>query len=121
MRIDITTRLLAGAALFCTAADPACAEGFSQTFALNGITFNVEASAKGSLSTLTITPTGLEVTNEPVTQEIDGTVTGAEIGDAGARSGRPAAWAHIRLNLGRTLTMPVRRKVQGGWLTGRDR
>jgi hypothetical protein len=56
-------------------------EPFKQVFQLQGITFTVEATNEGSLNQLTITPKGLTEVNEPVTREIDGTVSGADVAD----------------------------------------
>ena len=49
---------------------------FSKTLSLQGVTFDIKA-ANGRL---TVTPSGLE-RGEPFTQDIEGTVTGAEIED----------------------------------------
>ncbi len=78
----------------CTIIGLACAIGFSlqvqaeerfrQEFELHGIRFLVEATNKGSLNQLTITPSGLSISNETVSREIDGSVTGADIADLDA-------------------------------------
>lgn len=47
----------------------------------SGITFHVTSPNSGSINEVTITPSGLEIDNSPVTVEIDGTVTGAEVSD----------------------------------------
>ena len=47
----------------------------------SGITFRVTSPNAGSINEVTITPSGLEIDNSPVTVEIDGTVTGAEVSD----------------------------------------
>jgi hypothetical protein len=54
---------------------------FDKTLSLNGITFRVSAPNASSVGTVSIVPSGLTVTNDPITQEIDGTVVGAEIAD----------------------------------------
>lgn len=51
---------------------------YDQTLEYAGISFHVVATGDG---TLTITPSGLEGDNSPVTQQIDGTVTRAEVAD----------------------------------------
>jgi hypothetical protein len=56
-------------------------ENFRQEFELDGIHFVVEATDEGSLNQLTITPSGLTISNEPAVREIDGRVTGADIAD----------------------------------------
>jgi hypothetical protein len=47
----------------------------------SGITFHVTSANSGSINEVTITPSGLEIDNSPVTVEVDGTITGAEVGD----------------------------------------
>ena len=93
------------------------APGFQKRLELQGFAFDVSATAEGSINTLTVTPHGLSQQKTPVTSEIDGTVTGAEIDDldangfpevyiyvtsAGSGSyGSLAAWA---VNKGRSMT-----------------
>jgi hypothetical protein len=60
------------------------AAAFDSTFELNGIRFRVQATNQGSGNQLTITPSGLEGDNSAMTQEIQGTVTGAEVADLNA-------------------------------------
>jgi hypothetical protein len=55
--------------------------GFDQTLGLNGIKFRVTCPNDSSLNTMTILPSGLEVDNSAVTNEIDGTITKVEIAD----------------------------------------
>ena len=54
---------------------------FEKTVSLQGITFNVTTIGEGSLRQMSIIPTGLEVDNSVITQEIDGEVIGVEIAD----------------------------------------
>lgn len=54
---------------------------FDKTLTSNGITFRVSAPNASSVGTVSIVPTGLTVANDPITQEVDGTVVGAEIAD----------------------------------------
>ena len=54
---------------------------FQKTLALQGFTFEVSATGEGSLQQLTIKPEGLEISNDPIGMEIDGTVENAEIED----------------------------------------
>lgn len=93
------------------------APGFQKRLELQGFAFDVSATAEGSINALTVTPHGLSQQKTPVTSEIDGTVTGAEIDDldangfpevyiyvtsAGSGSyGSLAAWA---VNKGRSMT-----------------
>jgi hypothetical protein len=50
---------------------------FNQKFTLHGISFQV--TSKGNK--LRILPSGLKIDNSPIEQDIEGTVTGADIGD----------------------------------------
>lgn len=68
--------------------------GFDKTFTLQSITFHVEATNKGSLNQLTITPSGLEISNRVIKQVIDGSVTGAEIADINA-DGSPEIYVYV--------------------------
>lgn len=54
---------------------------FDKTLTSNGITFRVSAPNASSVGTVSIVPTGLTIANDPITQEVDGTVVGAEIAD----------------------------------------
>jgi uncharacterized protein len=67
---------------------------FDKTFSLQGITFHVVATNEGSTNQLTITPSGLQIDNRVIKQEIDGTVTGAEIGDINA-DGSPEIYVYV--------------------------
>ena len=67
---------------------------FDKTFKLQGITFHVQATDNGSLNKLIITPSGLEESNRVIKQEIDGSVTGAEVADLN-RDGSPEIYIYI--------------------------
>ena len=54
--------------------------GFSKVLTYGKFSYKVQATDNGSLNKLNIQPSGLE-TNQPITMEIDGTVTGAESED----------------------------------------
>ena len=73
-------------ALSCVAAVCATAHAadFDQQFELQGISFKVHATNKGSINTLTIKPKGLKGDNRLITREINGTVTEAEVADLNA-------------------------------------
>lgn len=60
-----------------------------------GIGFHVVASGEGSIGTVTITPTGLENDNAPITRETDGTVALAEVGDLNV-DGSPEIYVYTR-------------------------
>ena len=49
--------------------------------ARQGIEFHVEAVRQSPVTTLTITPRGLEIDNRPLVREVDGTVSGVELAD----------------------------------------
>lgn len=57
------------------------AADFEQTLELEGITFKVHATNKGSINTLMIKPKGLKVDNRPIVREVNGTVVEAEVAD----------------------------------------
>jgi hypothetical protein len=54
---------------------------YDQTLEYAGISFHVVATGDGSIGSVTITPSGLEVDNSPITRETDGRVVAAEVGD----------------------------------------
>jgi len=68
--------------------------GFDKVLKLQGITFHVQATNEGSLNQLTITPSGLATVNDVIKQEIDGSVTGAEIADINA-DGSPEIYVYV--------------------------
>lgn len=51
------------------------------TLALQGIRFSLASANQGSLNTLLVTPAGLTIDNRPQRQDIDGTVSSAELAD----------------------------------------
>lgn len=57
------------------------ADDFDQTLELQGIRFKVHATDKASINTLTIKPMGLKTVNRPISREINGKVTEAEVAD----------------------------------------
>ncbi|MEA3418534.1 MAG: PliI family lysozyme inhibitor of I-type lysozyme [Campylobacterota bacterium] len=77
-----------------TAEQPDTSKGFDKVLTLQGITFHVVATNEGSLNQLTITPSGLEIVNRVMKQEIDGSVTGAEIADINS-DGSPEIYIYI--------------------------
>ena len=84
-------------ALFCillTVSLYANQPSFDKVLTLQGITFHVVATNEGSLNQLTITPSGLEIVNRVMKQEIDGRVTGAEIADINA-DGSPEIYVFV--------------------------
>jgi hypothetical protein len=67
---------------------------FDKTLELQGIRFHVTSANQGSLNTLRIVPAGLEIDNSPITQKIDGTVTGAEVADLNV-DGSPEIYVYV--------------------------
>jgi len=64
---------------------PVHAEGpFSWEGGFGSVSFKVGAVRQGENSVVTITPSGLSVTNEPVVREMKGVVEGAEVADLNA-------------------------------------
>lgn len=51
------------------------------TLALQGIRFTLASANQGSQNTLVVTPAGLRIDNSPQRQDIDGTVSSAELAD----------------------------------------
>ncbi len=80
------------------AADAALsAGGFEKSLVLQGIRFHVSATKQGATSTLRIVPSGLLIDNSPITRQIDGTVTGAEVADLNV-DGSPEVYVYVTLN-----------------------
>ncbi len=65
----------------CTVGAADTAKGFDKIFNLQGVTFHVTCPNEGSLNQLEIVPSGLEIDNSVIKQEVDGSVTGAEVAD----------------------------------------
>jgi hypothetical protein len=67
---------------------------FEKTFELQGIRFRVTSANNGSINTLRIVPSGLEIDNSPIVRTIDGIVTGAEVADINA-DGSPEIYVYV--------------------------
>jgi hypothetical protein len=78
----------------CCLMQSALANPFQKTLELQGIHFDISSPNDSSLSTLTIKPSGLKGDNSTITQEVDGTVTGAEIADLDA-NGFPEIYVYV--------------------------
>ena len=85
---QIVTGLLLSAVTLVNAAD------FDKTLKLQGISFHVQATNEGSLNSLSITTSGLSGGNEVMKQEIDGSVTNAEVADINA-DGFPEVYVYV--------------------------
>jgi len=68
--------------------------GFSQTVELNGISFRVTCPNNSSINILHVAPSGLAIDNTTIRQEIDGTVSGAEMADLNA-DGYPELYVYV--------------------------
>jgi uncharacterized protein len=68
--------------------------GFDKVLKLQGVTFHVQATNEGSLNQLIITPSGLSIVNDVIKQEIDGSVTGAEVADINT-DGSPEIYLYV--------------------------
>ncbi len=87
---------LALAALFlCPSVQAATA--FETAQALHGITFKVTSPNAPTANSVTVTPTGLEIDNSPITVKTSGVVTGAEVGDINA-DGSPSRFTFTSSN-----------------------
>lgn len=73
---------------------PAFAGGFDQTLSLQGVSFHVTCPNQGSMNTLRIEPQGLKKDNAVIAKEIEGTVTGAEVGDLNV-DGSPEIYVYV--------------------------
>ncbi|MEI6538868.1 MAG: PliI family lysozyme inhibitor of I-type lysozyme [Planctomycetota bacterium] len=86
--------LLACICLASVSANTWAAEPFKKALDLQGFSFFVEATNEGSINQLKITPSGLTKDNTPAASEIEGTVSGAEIGDLDA-NGFPEVYVFV--------------------------
>ena len=73
---------------------PAFAGGFDQTLSLQGVSFHVTCPNQGSINVLRIEPQGLKKDNAVISKEIEGTVTGAEVGDLNV-DGSPEIYIYV--------------------------
>ena len=76
-----TDRELQGAPAAAESASPSAPVTFDRTLEYAGISFHVVATGEGSIGSVTITPSGLEVDNSSITRETDGQVVLAEVAD----------------------------------------
>jgi hypothetical protein len=86
--------LLAACAMLALASPAMAGEPFKATLELQGFSFAVEATNEGSINTLKIVPTGLTQDSSAAESEIDGTVSGAEIGDLDG-NGFPEVYVYV--------------------------
>lgn len=72
----------------------AFADSFDQTLSLRGVSFHVTCANQGSINALRIEPQGLKKDNAVILREIEGTVSGAEIGDLNG-DGSPEIYVYV--------------------------
>ncbi len=68
---------------------------FDRTLELLGVTFQVTSANTDVSNSVTITPSGLENDNRPITEKIDGIVTGAEVADLNIDSS-PEVYVYVK-------------------------
>ena len=83
-----------GAPASPAAKEPPGPRPFDKTLTLQGISFRVVSVNQGSINRVTITSAGLGKDNQPVSREIDGTVTGAEVADLNG-DGSPEIYVYV--------------------------
>jgi hypothetical protein len=76
-------------------AETAAPSRFQQTLTLQGVTFTVTCDNDSSVNQLSIVPAGLLIDNQAITQDVDGTVVGAEVADLDA-NGSPELYVYVR-------------------------
>ena len=74
--------------------DAQAGPAFSKRLEMQGFAFDVTATNEGSINKLRITPHGLSQQTAPITSEIEGTVSGAEIDDLDA-NGFPEIYIYV--------------------------
>jgi hypothetical protein len=74
---------------------PATDSRFRRTLGLQGVSFTITCDNDSSINQLSIVPTGLEGDNSPISQDVDGTVTGAEVGDLDV-DGSPEVYVYVQ-------------------------
>jgi hypothetical protein len=74
---------------------PAAAGVFDRTLEIQGVTFRVTCPNASSMNQLTIVPSGLTGDNRPITQEVEGNVTGAEVADLNS-DGSPEIYVYVQ-------------------------
>jgi hypothetical protein len=77
----------------CILSSSGMAAPFKQDLSLQGITFHLSSENAGSQNQLTITIDGLKSKTDPILHEIDGAITGAEVGDLNS-DGSPEVYVY---------------------------
>ena len=73
---------------------PATTAPFDKMLEFQGIRFHVTSANEGSINTLHIVPSGLEIDNSRLVRTVNGTVTGAEVADLNA-DGSPEIYVYV--------------------------
>ena len=68
---------------------------FERTLELQGLAFRVTCPNDSSINQLEIVPAGLEIDNQPIRQDVDGSVSGAEVADLDA-NGSPELYVYVQ-------------------------
>lgn len=71
------------------------AKPFTKTVEMHGIKFLVESPNSATGNTVTIKPSGLSTSNEPVKRDVNGEVTEAEVGDLNI-DGSPEVYIYVK-------------------------
>ena len=74
--------------------DALAGPAFSKRLEMQGFAFDITATNEGSINKLRIVPQGLSQQTAPITSEIEGTVSGAEIDDLDA-NGFPEIYIYV--------------------------
>jgi hypothetical protein len=95
--VPLTTFFLVAGLFF--APDPVDAglltQKFDKILTFNNITFHVTCANEGSLNNVTIIPSGLEISNDPIIiKDADGSVAGAEVADIN-KDGSPEIYVYV--------------------------
>ncbi|MFZ1643719.1 MAG: hypothetical protein WAV07_20265 [Candidatus Contendobacter sp.] len=91
----LTVKVTGSATNDKTEATAPASVSFDEKLSLLGISFHVTSANAASGNTLRIAPAGLEIDNTPISREIDGVVTGAEVADINA-DGSPEIYVYTR-------------------------
>jgi len=85
------TLLLTSGTAHATAPD----QKFDKKLERNGIAFHVTCANEGSLNDIHIIPSGLKISNDPITiKEADGSIVGAEVADIN-KDGSPEIYVYL--------------------------
>jgi hypothetical protein len=97
LSLNLLTKAPEAAALQSSKAEakPAAATPFSYSGELHGISFSVSSPNTAEGNRVTVTPSGLAAVNDAQTVDVDGIVTGADVGDIDT-DGSPEIYVYVR-------------------------